>query len=101
MDAGEERQWSTETGRVALEMPARGVLVFRISGFMDPGFVAHFGAAAAPFVATNEKVDFFFDTTEMSGFHPKFRERMTDWHAAVKPQTRSASVLITSKFVAM
>jgi hypothetical protein len=98
---GEARRWSTETGHVLYEQRAPGVLVFRMSGRMDPSFVDHFEQAVAPFVALSKQVDLFFDTHAMTGYHPLFRERMTAWHAAFKPLTRSAHVLLSSKLVAM
>ncbi len=96
-----ERRWEADGAAVVLEQPARGVLVFRMSGRMMPGLVEHFRGAVAPFVAANERVDLFFDTLKMSGYHPQFRDRMTEWHRDIKPHTRSAHVYVSSKLIGM
>jgi hypothetical protein len=88
-------------GRVEFDVPAPGVFVFRLKGRMHADLVPQFERAVAPSVERRMQLDLFFDTREMNGYHPAFRERMTAWHEALKPNTRSANVYIGSKFVAM
>jgi hypothetical protein len=93
-------KWSDERGAVVLETPAADVFVFRMTGRMSESFVSRFEASVANRLS-GSKVDLFFDTEKMTSYEPSFRNKMTVWHEALKPQTRSAHVLVTSKFVAM
>ena len=88
-------------GSVAIDELAPGVVLYKMSGYLDGGFVPRFEEAAAAQVARGHHVDLFFDTDRMTGYHPEFRRRMTAWHIALKPQTRSLNVLVKSKLIAM
>ena len=94
------RKWSDERGAVVLEMPGADVFVFRMSGRMSESFAGNIEASVAERIAAGQ-VDLFFDTEKMTGYEPRFRAQMTAWHEALKPRTRSAHVLVSSKFVAM
>jgi hypothetical protein len=85
---------------VVVEAPAADVFVFRMSGRMSESFVSNFETSVAK-RALGEKVDVFFDTEKMTSYEPGFRVKMTAWHEALRPRTRSAHVLVTSKIVAM
>lgn len=98
---GARRIWNSLKGSVAFQERAPGVLYFKLSGHMESDAVREIKQAVAPFVAAREQFDFFFDTAEVTGYHPKFRQLMTAWHEEVKPNTRSAAVLVTSKLVSM
>jgi len=93
--------WDGAQGNVRASRPATGVLLFAFSGRMTPDLVARIRAFVADEIARANKVDVFFDTEAMAGYHPEFRDRMTAWHSEIKPQTRSAHVLVRSKLVAM
>ncbi len=95
------RRFEADEGQVEFEEPAPGVLLFRLKGRMSADLVPHFERTVAPHVERGQQLDLFFDTREMKSYHPEFRERMTAWHEALKPNTRTANVYVGSKFIAM
>src|SRR5262249_32468564 len=77
------------------------VVLYRMCGYLDASFVPIFEAAAKEEVAKGLMVDLFFDTDTMTGNRPDFRRRMTEWHKALKPRTRSLNVYVHSRMIAM
>src|SRR5262245_29799910 len=69
-----QTSWIAGDARVVFESPAAGVLVFRMTGRMHPSFVPKFEATVTEYAQRGEKVDLFFDTAGMTGYHPEFRE---------------------------
>lgn len=93
--------WNGEHGQVRASRPAPGVVLYAFSGRMTPELVERIRDYAAEEIGRAGRVDVFFDTEAMTGYHPEFRDRMTEWHAAIKPQTRSANVLVRSTLISM
>src|SRR5262245_6102113 len=93
--SGGESQWrmSLDRGEVQYRVVAPSVVFFKFTGHMEPSVVSRIRDSVAVVVESGKEVDLFFDTEAMTGYHPRFREQMTAWHAALKPQTRSANVL--------
>jgi hypothetical protein len=101
MAADPAERWSTERSEATFREVSPGVLLFAFKGHMAAELVAKISGAVAPFVERREQFDVFFDTEKMTGYEPAFRQRMTAWHEEVKPWTRSAGVLVSSKIVSM
>jgi serine/threonine protein kinase len=88
-------------GSLSIHEVAPGVILYEMSGFLEARLVPRFEEAAAEQVARGYKVDLFFDTEGMVGHTTEFRHRMTEWHKALAPQTRSLNVLVRSNIVGM
>jgi hypothetical protein len=86
---------------VRASRPAPGVALFVFNGRMTAELVPRIRLFVAEELERVRSVDVFFDTEKMTGYHPDFRNQMTEWHAAIKPQTRSANVLVRSKIIPM
>jgi hypothetical protein len=99
--SGEER-WREGACEASARRPAEGVVVYVFRGRMESTIVPSIERFAQASLATpSSRVDLFFDTEGMSGYHPHFREKMTAWHERFKPNTRASHVLVTSSFVSM
>jgi hypothetical protein len=98
-----EQQWrmSLDRGEVEYRVVAPCVVLLKFTGHMEPSVVSRIRDSVAVVAEPGKQVDLFFDTEAMTGYHPRFREQMTAWHAALKPQTRSANVLVKSKLISM
>lgn len=94
-------RWSLGDAEVSVSRPAPEVIVYVFKGRMVPEFVEHIRAAAEPLVASGKRVDLFFDTEPMTGYHPEFRVQMTAWHEELENATRSSGVLVRSRVVKM
>jgi hypothetical protein len=88
-------------GSVGAQQLAPGVMLFKMSGYLDTSFVERFESEVAVMAAHGVELELFFDTESMTGDHPDFRRRMTEWHNLLKPRTRALHVLVRSKLVAM
>src|SRR4051794_40352544 len=88
-------------GHVIVEELAPGVIVYRMHGYLEARMVPLFEKPAQEHAVRGHKVELFFDTDSMTGNDPQFRHRMTAWHNAFKPHTRSLSVYVRSKLISM
>jgi hypothetical protein len=113
------RQWKADLHRILGELrsgpdicnkPARGVdiqeaapgvLVCKMSGYLDVSNAKAFEDATIEPLPDGRNLDIFFDTESLVGTDPDFRRRMTRWHRELSPRTRSLHVLVGSKRVAM
>lgn len=93
--------WQSADATMRVRRPAAGVVVYRFSGKMTPEFVPKIRAVAGEVLASMDSIACFFDTEDMSGYHPEFRKEMTAWHEELRDQTRTAGVLVRSRVIQM
>jgi serine/threonine protein kinase len=98
-----EEAFDTDRGSAVVTRAAPGVLVATIRGVADEPiyeFVRDRADAEFPRLPRGEKLVFFFDTTGMTAFHKRYREKMTEWQGETKG-TMQQVVLLRSRLIAL
>ena len=93
--------WQLNDAKVEVTRVAPSVLVYRFSGKMVPELVPKIRSVADSALRTESEISLYFDTEEMTGYHPEFRSQMTDWHEELTQVTRMAGVLVRSRVIKM
>lgn len=93
--------WRYGDASLRVRRPSPGVVVYMFSGKMPAELIPQIRAIAEEALRAEQQISLFFDSEEMSGYHPEFRSQMTAWHEELKDVTRYAGVLVRSRIIKM
>ena len=92
---------STERGRSESFEPAPGVLVLRISGFMDQAILHEFIEVAERTLARGVDIHIFADWELATAYDGHARREATEWVIAHRERVRSFQIIAGSKILSM